>query len=104
MTIETDEEINRLREALVHLDIDCARAVERAQAAEAEVQRLTRLLEDAEPYFRLAREVINPIDSERPWHADSADWLVVFSFAGQSVTLGDLRRAALAQPQARDHD
>lgn len=50
--------------------------------------------EAAEPFFRLAREVINPVDGERPWHADSADWMVVFSFAGQSVTLGDLRRAA----------
>jgi hypothetical protein len=52
------------------------------------------VLEAAEPFFRLAREVLNPIDGERPWHADSKDWMVVFSFAGQSITLGDLRRAA----------
>lgn len=57
-------------------------------------------VEAAEPFFRLAREVINPADYERPWHADSADGMVVFSFAGQSVTLGDLRRAAaLAAPR-----
>ena len=49
--------------------------------------------EAAEPFFRLAREVITPSNGERPWHADSKDWMVVFSFAGQSVTLGDLRRA-----------
>ncbi|MBS0370969.1 MAG: hypothetical protein JSS57_17445 [Proteobacteria bacterium] len=54
--------------------------------------------EAAEPFFRLAREVINPVNGERPWHADSKDWMVVFSFAGQSVTLGDLRRAAVASP------
>lgn len=51
-------------------------------------------LDAAEPFFRLAREVINPINGERPWHADSKDWMVVFSFGGQSITLGDLRRAA----------
>lgn len=56
--------------------------------------------EAAEPFFRLAREVINPVNGERPWHADSKDWMVVFSFAGQSITLGDLRKAAaLTQPQ-----
>ncbi len=56
--------------------------------------------EAVEPFLRLAREVINPADYERPWHADSADGMVVFSFAGQSVTLGDLRRAAaLAAPR-----
>lgn len=54
--------------------------------------------EAAAPFFRLAREVINPVNGERPWHADSKDWMVVFSFAGQSVTLGDLRRAAYASP------
>ena len=54
--------------------------------------------EAAAPFFRLAREVINPVNGERPWHADSKDWMVVFSFAGQSVTLGDLRRAAVASP------
>lgn len=48
----------------------------------------------AEPFFKLACAVINPTGGERPWHADSADWMVVFSFAGQSITLGDLRRAA----------
>ena len=54
--------------------------------------------EAAEPFFRLAREVINPVNGERPWHADSKDWMVVFSFGGQSMTLGDLRRAAVASP------
>lgn len=55
---------------------------------------LSERMEAAEPFFRLAREVINPVDGERPWHADSKDWMVVFSFAGHSLTLGDLRRAA----------
>jgi hypothetical protein len=56
-----------------------------------------------EPFLRLAREVINPANGERPWHADSQDWMVVFSFAGQSLTLGDLRRAAaLPSPPAPD--
>lgn len=55
-------------------------------------------IEAAEPFFKLAREVINPANGERPWHADSNDWMVVFSFAGQSVTLGDLRRAAALTP------
>lgn len=56
----------------------------------------------AEPFFRLAREIINPANGERPWHADSKDWMVVFSFAGQSLTLGDLRRAAAIDPQNTD--
>ena len=56
--------------------------------------------EAVEPFLRLAREVVHPANGERPWHADSEDWMVVFSFAGQSITLGDLRRAAaLTQPQ-----
>lgn len=52
--------------------------------------------EAVEPFLRLAREVINPVNGERPWHADSKDWMVVFSFGGHSITLGDLRRAAAA--------
>lgn len=58
-------------------------------------------MDAAEPFFRLAREVINPSNGERPWHADSADWMVVFSFAGQSLTLGDLRRAAALSPTGK---
>lgn len=50
--------------------------------------------ERAEPFFKLANAVIHPVNGERPWHADSADWMVVFSFAGESLTLGDLRKAA----------
>lgn len=57
--------------------------------------------EAVEPFLRLAREVINPVNGERPWHADSKDWMVVFSFAGQSITLGDLRRAAAADALER---
>lgn len=53
--------------------------------------------EAVEPFLRLAREVINPVNGERPWHADSKDWMVVFSFGGHSITLGDLRRAAAVQ-------
>lgn len=64
---------------------------------------LSERLEAAEPFFRLAREVINPADGERPWHADSKDWMVVFSFAGHSLTLGDLRRAA-GQDGSADND
>lgn len=67
--------------------------------------QLSKLHQDAgnaaEPFFRLAREVINPVNGERPWHADSKDWMVVFSFAGQSITLGDLRRAAAADALER---
>lgn len=64
---------------------------------------LSERLEAAEPFFRLAREVINPAGGERPWHADSKDWMVVFSFAGHSLTLGDLRRAA-GQEGSADSD
>ena len=63
---------------------------------------LSERMEAAEPFFRLAREVINPVDGERPWHADSKDWMVVFSFAGHSLTLGDLRRAAGQDSSAGD--
>lgn len=55
---------------------------------------LKELLAKAEPFFRLADAVVNPVNGDRPWHADSADWTVVFSFAGESLTLGDLRKAA----------
>ena len=57
--------------------------------------------EAVEPFLRLAREVINPVNGERPWHADSKDWMVVFSFGGHSITLGDLRRAAAADALER---
>lgn len=56
--------------------------------------RAARLQEAAEPFLRLAHETVTPVDGERPWYAESGDWMVVFCFAGQSVTLGDLRKAA----------
>lgn len=51
------------------------------------------------PFIRLAREVVNPVEGRTPWWVDSNDWTVVFSFAGQYITLGDLRKAAAAFPE-----
>lgn len=54
-------------------------------------------LEAAAPFFRLADEIVNAepdSDSYREWLADSKDWTVIFSFAGKSITLGELRKAA----------
>ena len=82
----------RAPDAILNRLLDAARTEGRGEGEPVAWQ------EAAEPFFRLAREVINPVNGERPWHADSKDWMVVFSFAGQSVTLGDLRRAAVASP------
>lgn len=71
----------------------------RAEAAEANARRLE---EAAGPFLKLAAEVINPVGGERPWHADSQDWMVVFGFAGQTLTLGDLRRAAALTTKEAD--
>lgn len=75
---DRERDFDRFRVAHVHLILS----------------ELTRLQEAAEPFLRLAQQTITPVDGERPWHAESSDWMVVFSFAGQSVTLGDLRKAA----------
>lgn len=50
--------------------------------------------EAGKPFFDLAKTVTTPTPGSPPWWQESQDWTVVFSFAGCSVTLGDLRRAA----------
>lgn len=66
-------------------------------------ERAARAAEVASPFLRLADEVINapPMsDSYMGWLAEANDWMVVFSFAGKSITLGDLRKAASVAPVA----
>lgn len=62
------------------------------------IKRLVRerdaMREAGKPFFDLAKTVTTPAPGSPPWWQESQDWTVVFSFAGCSVTLGDLRRAA----------
>lgn len=68
------------------------------QSAEAALAKAREGLDAAAPFLRIADEIVNATpdsDSYRVWLADSRDWMVIFGFAGQSITLGDLRKAAL---------
>lgn len=58
--------------------------------------RVLALLDAVEPLVALAKAIIVDDGSPdfRKWVTDSADWTVIFSFAGQSVTLGQLRALA----------
>lgn len=73
---------------------------------EEQVATLTRerdeAREAAKPYFDLARTVTEPAPGSPPWWQESKDWTVVFSFAGASVTLGDLRKAATLSRQSKE--
>jgi hypothetical protein len=55
-----------------------------------------------EPFSKLATETLTPGSPDcQEWLSEAKDWMVIFAFAGRSVTLGDLRRiAALAAAQA----
>ena len=68
-----------------------------AVIAEAAEDRASAL----EPFQALAREVTSP-GADRDWLKSANDWMVVFSFAGVSVTLGHLRALAALEPAGSD--
>lgn len=67
---------------------------ELATRFEAVTRERDAMREAGKPFFDLAKTVTTPASGSPPWWQESQDWTVVFSFAGCSVTLGDLRRAA----------
>lgn len=71
-------------------------------ARQAAEQRLKAVAEALEPFSKLAAETLTPGSPDyQEWLIEAKDWMVIFAFAGRSVTLGDLRRvAALAAAQA----
>jgi len=69
-------------------------AVRYARHAMAEA---ANALTACEPFLRVAEEIVNAQPMApvyREWLASSGDAMVVFSFAGVSITLGELRKAA----------
>lgn len=69
-------------------------AVRYARHAMAEA---ANALTACEPFLRFADEIVNAAPTSpayREWLETSGDPMVVFSFAGVSITLGELRKAA----------
>lgn len=81
------------------------RAADALTAALVERADLERALQSAAPFFALAKAVTDTSDpGYRDWFAEAGDHCVAFSFAGSSITLGDLRKATKASPPERDHE
>jgi len=98
----TAEQETQLREVMRRLranEISENYAFSRAVALCSPSRQDAEQLSACEPFLRVADEIVNAKTSSpayREWLASSGDAMVVFSFAGVSITLGDLRKAALA--------
>ena len=100
-------DMNRLRHVL---DQDGSALSEAASLLSSLAEENERLRGAMRPFLTLARAVtVDGSPDFVHWAREAKDWVVAFSFAGHSVSIGDLRALTAltthpAQPEGEGHD